>query len=161
MRAALASTMLSLLAALAAAAGCGGKAKPAPTPAPAPAPEPATAAAVSDAELQAQLDAGLVFVNELAAALEAAGGKGCPAVAAAIEDVATRHQATIRASAEQERDPTVRERSQAWVSAHTGELEAAAQKIGTAIEPCAADPAVQAAAVRLDPSAVDESAEQP
>lgn len=157
MRAALASTTFALLAAVAASAGCGGKAKPAP----APAPEPAPSATVTDAELQATLEAGLVFVNELAAALEAAAGNGCPAVAAAIDDVATRHRDTIVKSGEQERDPSVRERSQAWITAHTGELEAAAEKIGAAIEPCAVDPAVQAAAGRLDPSATDEPAGEP
>jgi bacterioferritin-associated ferredoxin len=146
MRARLATMMFAVLA----VAACGGKAAaPAPTP-PAPAPEPATAPApVSDAEVEATMRAGLAFITDLGDSMAAAQGQDCAVLAKAMNDVITRHADAIAASTRLEQDPATKARADAWVEAHEAELQAAAEKIGPAAEPCANDPAVQAAAERL------------
>lgn len=131
----------------AAVTACGSKAKPAPTAPPPPDPPPA---AVSDAELDEAMRTGLAFLTELGDALAAVAGQDCATIAKAMEDTTARNAAAIEAATRFDRDPAVKPRAEAWLQAHEAEVTAIAEKIGPVVGPCAEDPAVQAAAAKLE-----------
>lgn len=125
-----------------AVAGCGAASKPTPHATPAP--------TVSDAELEAQMKAAMTYLDELAQRT-AAAGDDCAAVAAAIEDVTSRHHATIAIAGRFQNDVDLKARSDAWAAAHRDALDAAAAVLAAPMRACEGEPRVQAALLKVSP----------
>lgn len=146
------------LGAVVVALGCASSSKPAPAPAVENRPEPAAQAAPRtppppEDRFEQMMRTAIAMFTAMGEAAEA-GGKDCGKVAAGLERVLDRHAGFIADAKRLQREPALKQRSEAWMAEHKDEILAPLTKFTAVVQHCVADPAFTKVMARL--SALDE-----